>query len=270
MTLKFHKYQGAGNDFIIVDGRGKNLQPSVKAVAKLCDRHKGIGADGFIILEDDDQSDFRMRYFNADGRESTMCGNGARCIGLFAHHLGIGGIHKDFNGADGAHDMDIIYTDENGGVISLGMNDVGHIEAGEGWYFLNTGSPHYIEYVDNVDDIDVDRRGREIRWSDRFGDIGGVNVNFVQVTAEGSIRVRTFERGVEAETLACGTGATASVLATIKKTGFGVPTWDVEVLGGKLTVSAEDNGNGGFSDITLTGPAKKVFEGEIRLPECPE
>lgn len=261
--MKFHKYQGAGNDFIIIDGRGRDLQPPADMVAALCDRHKGIGADGFIILEDDENMDFHMRYFNADGRESMMFGNGARCMGLFAHHLGIGGIHKEFTGSLGAYFVDIIYTDDNGGMVSLGLADVTNVDTGDGYYFVNTGSYHYVEYVDNVDKVDVDRRGKSIRWDVRFKDIGGVNANFVQVIKDGHIRVRTFERGVEAETLACGTGATASVLATVKHTNSNTLSWTIDTYGGRLMVSIESDNKGGFHSITLTGPVKKVFEGEI-------
>lgn len=263
--LNFSKYQGAGNDFVLVDARREPFDPTRERVAALCDRHKGIGADGLMMLETDEGTQFRMRYFNADGGESTMCGNGGRCIALFAHHLGIGGLHKVFRGVDGRHTADLLSLDEDGagGVVALGMVDVQRVERLGDTYFLNTGSPHYVEFVDDLDGLDVKTLGARIRHDGRFAAGGGTNVNFVQWVADGHIRVRTFERGVEDETLACGTGATASVLASALHSGSGLSEFRVEVPGGNLSVRFKAREKGVFTDIVLTGPARRVFEGKI-------
>ena len=264
MKLEFAKYEGAGNDFVMVDGRGANgFEPTRAAVAELCDRRFGIGGDGLMILGDDRQADFRMRYFNADGGESTMCGNGGRCIALFAHHLGIGGKEKRFTAADGPHRAEIIRAEGTEGIVKLGMIDVGSITQRQGYYLLDTGSPHYVEFVEDVAAVDVRNRGAAIRNGEAFAAGGGTNVNFVQLLSDDQIRIRTFERGVEAETLACGTGATAAALATALHTGSRARKFRVRVEGGELEVAFESDGRGGFREITLRGPAKKVFTGTI-------
>ena len=262
MMQEFFKYHGAGNDFVVIDGRGGGFSPSRELVASMCRRHTGIGADGLMILENDPMgSDFLMRYFNSDGGESTMCGNGGRCIALFADHLGIGGKHKTFRGVDGLHAVDILWRDGEAAEVSLGMKDVSGVEHGEGYWLLDTGSPHYVVFTDDVDGVDVVAEGRRIRYSDRFVASGGVNVNFVEVAGVGHIRVRTYERGVEDETLACGTGATASAIAAALRTG-GVPDrFRVDVRGGNLKVQFETSGNEYFTNIFLEGPARRVFRG---------
>lgn len=263
--LIFSKYQGAGNDFVLVDARRELFEPLRERVAALCDRHRGIGADGLMMLEDDAQSLFRMRYFNADGGEATMCGNGGRCIALFAHHLGIGGLHKVFCGMDGLHTADLLSVDNegNGATVALGMIDVSQVERLGNSYFLNTGSPHYVEFVQGLDRLDVKTRGTQLRHDPRFAAEGGTNVNFVEWVSDGHIRVRTFERGVEDETLACGTGATASVLAAVLDRGSCLSQFRVDVPGGTLGVRFAAHHEDTFTGIVLTGPARKVFDGKI-------
>ena len=201
MRTEFTKYEGAGNDFILIDNRDGVFTPEAEAIARLCDRHFGIGADGVMTLARSAEIDCSMRYYNADGSEGEMCGNGARCFALFAEHLGIGGETKYFDAADGLHTARIRRSKGPAGEIELGMTAVREIRTGDGWWFLNTGVPHYVEFVDDLAATDVIGRGRIIRRDTaRFPQ--GTNVNFVQVTGDGTIRVRTYERGVENETLA--------------------------------------------------------------------
>ena len=203
MAFHFHKYQGTGNDFIIIDNREFIFPKNdTNLVAKLCDRKFGIGADGLLLLESHSQHDFNMVYYNSDGNLSSMCGNGGRCLVHFAQQLGVIGDHTTFQAVDGVHHASL-----QGDIISLGMNNVGRIEEFERYVFLNTGSPHHVEIVENLEDFDVFSEGRKIR-NDRYGK-KGANVNFVtQITAD-TFAVRTYERGVEAETLSCGTRVTA-------------------------------------------------------------
>lgn len=260
--IKFSKYHGAGNDFVIIDARDTGFRPTHDEVAAICHRRFGVGADGLMTLENDASgTEFYMRYWNADGGESTMCGNGGRCISLFAHHLGIGSYVKNFNSSDGLHSAKIIEADSYKGVVELGMIDVPVVESyDDGSFFAFTGSPHHVEFVDDVMEVDVIGRGREIRHSERFAAMGGTNVNFVQILDMGHIRVRTFERGVEDETLACGTGVTASAIVTSLHKQPVIKAFDIDVMGGKLAVSFEKNGDK-YEKIRLSGPAQKVFEG---------
>ena len=263
MGRKFSKYHGAGNDFVMIDGRTEPFDATPERVAALCRRRTGIGADGLMILESDPAEEVRMRYFNADGGEATMCGNGGRCIALFAHHLGIGGMRKRFIGVDGPHTAELLRVEGPEGEIRLGMIDVRRVEVHPEYLFLDTGSPHYVEFVESVRGVDVAGRGAAIRHSAAFAARGGTNVNFVEIVSDGHIRIRTFERGVEAETLACGTGATASAIAAAVRTGSPCRDYRVDVEGGTLRVAFEPDGKGGFTRIELTGPARKVFEGEF-------
>lgn len=262
MGQRFYKYQGAGNDFIMIDNRTQTFSPTTEYVATLCHRRTGIGADGLILLENDKQQLFRMRYFNSDGGEATMCGNGGRCIALFAHHLGIGGLLKTFNGVDGVHQAEILSADATQGEVRLQMIDVHDPEIHPDYLFLNTGSPHYVTFIPDVRAIDVFHEGTKIRRSAQFAPIGGTNVNFVEILSDGHIRIRTFERGVEDETLACGTGATASALATAIHTHSSCRNFRVDVEGGTLWVSFESSDLKNFDHIFLTGPARKVFFGK--------
>lgn len=264
MLIKFTKYEGAGNDFILLDNRKGTFDPSAQIIARLCDRHFGIGADGLMTLTRNAELDCSMRYFNADGSEGEMCGNGARCFALFAEHLGIGGSTKYFSAVDGLHTARLHRIDGQTGQIELGMIPVREIHSGAGWWFLNTGVPHYVEFVDDLDTVDVARRGRAIRYDTaRFP--AGTNVNFVQITGEGTLRVRTYERGVEAETLACGTGVTAAAIVANFALQHDTLRYHIHVPGGELEVAFHHtSGTENYTDIHLTGPARRVFEGGIR------
>ena len=263
MRTAFAKYEGAGNDFILIDNRDGGFTPGAERIARLCDRHFGIGADGLMTLARSAEIDCSMRYFNADGSEGEMCGNGARCFALFAQHLGIGGETKYFDAADGLHTARICRTKGVRGEIELGMIAVREIRAGGGWWFLNTGVPHYVEFVDDLQSVDVVGRGRAIRRDTvRFPQ--GTNVNFVQVTGDGAIRMRTYERGVENETLACGTGATAAAIVTNFVLQPGTAHYEISVPGGALAVRfSHEPGTQTYTDIRLTGPARRVFGGEF-------
>ncbi len=260
--MSFSKYQGAGNDFVLVDARTGDPGLTHEEVRLLCDRRFGIGADGLMTLERDPAgTDFYMRYYNSDGGESTMCGNGGRCIALFAAHLGIGGAVKRFNSSDGLHEAELLPD----GLIRLRMIDVKGVEplaSGRSW-FVFTGSPHYVEFTDDVSAVDVAGRGAEIRRRPEFAAMGGTNVNFVQVQGPGQIKVRTFERGVEAETLACGTGVTAAALVTHHILQPECRDFAVRAMGGELGVKFATIPDGGFAEVFLTGPAQRVFTGGI-------
>ena len=259
MTYTFHKYHGAGNDFVLTDGRG-GMNLTREQIRKLCHRHLGIGADGFMSLENDPEGQFYMRYFNADGEEATMCGNGGRCIALFAHHLGIGGGLKTFNSSDGLHTAEIFAAEGDCGRVRLQLADVEGYDIKPTYLFLDTGSPHYVEFVTNLDDFDVYGRGRQIRYSEPFGSQGGTNVNFVQIRPDGSLGIRTYERGVENETMACGTGATAAAMAANILLNPNKTEWTLHAPGGELRVSFEKSGSRGYTRVFLEGPAQKVFE----------
>ena len=208
MTLHFYKYQGTGNDFVMLDNRtGTFPKEDTTLVNKLCDRRFGIGADGLILLEKSDTVDFTMVYYNADGNESSMCGNGGRCLVAFAKQLKVIKHKATFTAIDGLHHATI-----KDGVVSLQMIDVTRIESYKSHTFLNTGSPHHIEFVANVDAIDIQKSGKEIRYGAPYYD-EGTNVNFVEVIDSSTLKVRTYERGVEDETLSCGTGVTAAAIA---------------------------------------------------------
>lgn len=258
-TYTFYKYQGAGNDFIIFDNRnGVFERDNVDLVRHLCDRRFGIGGDGLMLLQDREAYDFEMVYFNADGREGSMCGNGGRCIVAFAQDLGIIGAETDFLAADGVHHAHI---HQIVGWISLKMTDVAEIRMVGDAYLLDTGSPHYVLPVAGLGAYPVVEEGRRIRYSDAFAK-NGVNVNFVEPEGEGYY-VRTYERGVENETLACGTGATAVALAMAWRNGLeGVRETPIRVEGGNLTIRFNNEGNR-FTEIFLEGPAEFVYKGEI-------
>ena len=256
-TIDFVKYQGTGNDFIIIDDRNEQIQRNqTDLIQKCCDRKFGIGADGLILLRNHPDHDFEMVYFNADGRESSMCGNGGRCIVAFAKRLGIIREKAIFIAIDGLHEARI--TGEN---VELKMTDVREIEQGENFYCIHTGSPHYIKFVNNIKEIDIYSEGKNIRNSPRFK-AEGINVNFVEVTKNG-IEVATYERGVEDETLSCGTGVTAAALAHYLQNGYSVGfSIPIKTKGGNLEVRFQPKGEG-FTDVWLCGPAVAVFEGKI-------
>lgn len=254
---KFHKYQGTGNDFVMIDNRERTFpNGNTELVAKICDRRFGVGADGLILLENDNMSDFKMVYFNSDGNESTMCGNGGRCLVAFARALGVISNKTTFNAIDGMHHAKI-----SNGIVSLSMHDVGDIVEKRNCFFLNTGSPHHVQMVEAVAKLDVKKDGAKLRYG-LYGKKGS-NINFVQQTAENAFKVRTYERGVEDETLSCGTGVTAVALAM----HFSKKTLAEEVIiateGGELQVGFNAVENG-YENIELTGPAEFVYKGEIQ------
>lgn len=259
-NTKFFKYQGAGNDFVIIDNRVSVLNADDEAlIRQLCDRKFGIGADGLMLLEQEDGVDFTMRYFNADGREGTMCGNGGRCLVAFAHHLGLVSGTCRFRAVDGLHDAHILRPDW----VELKMNRVQEVWYAGDHYFLDTGSPHYVTFVKDLKAVDVASEGKRIRWSDEFQP-SGTNVNFVQQTPEG-LNIATYERGVEAETLSCGTGVTAAALCmAMEEDKMGKREVAILTKGGKLEVKFTRTAEG-FEDIWLCGPAKLVFEGFINI-----
>lgn len=254
--IEFSKYQGAGNDFILIDNRSKSfVGDKVDFAKKWCDRKFGIGSDGIIFIEAIEGLDFEMDFYNPDGSQS-FCGNGSRCAVSFAQSLGIIDQHCFFRAVDGDHEAKII-----GDVFHILMADVNEIDNLKGDYRLNTGSPHYIKVCGSVSNIDVVAKGREIRYNEEYSS-KGINVNFIEKIDSNGIRLRTYERGVENETLACGTGATAAALAFAAMEDLGKGTVDVKVEGGELKVSFEKQENA-FVNVWLIGPAVKVFKGTI-------
>ena len=258
MELRFYKYQGTGNDFIILNNlEGFYNKLNIEQIKALCHRRFGVGADGLMLLNKKEGYDFEMKYYNADGREASMCGNGGRCLVKFASDMGILRSEYKFLAIDGEHQASI----DIDGTVALKMNDVKGIEQMNGAFILNTGSPHYVLLRDDVFKLDVFKRGREIRYSPEF-EQEGINVNFVeQLELPYQIRVCTYERGVEDETLSCGTGVTAAALVcSHNENGFNHV--DVETKGGKLSVEY-DKLDDTYKNIWLIGPAQKVFEGTI-------
>lgn len=257
MLIHFYKYQGTGNDFIMIDNRKELLNPDdQELIEKLCNRRFGIGGDGLILLENHLNYDFRMVYFNSDGRQSSMCGNGGRCIVQFACDMRVIGDKTSFIAIDGEHDAFI-----KDGLVHLKMIDVNGMETNPDHYYLNTGSPHYVKFIESAKDFPVFKEGRSIRYNDRFAK-EGTNVNFVEKTGNDSIEVRTYERGVEDETYSCGTGVTAAAIAASEE-GIQIPV-KIRTLGGNLQVSFKRNGNT-YNDVYLSGPAVQVFKGEINV-----
>jgi diaminopimelate epimerase len=260
MTLPFFKYQGTGNDFIILDNReGKINFLTTEIVEQLCHRKYGIGADGLMLMNSHEQYDFEMIYYNADGNKSTMCGNGGRCMVKFASDLGIHKYTYTFLAVDGLHEAEI----ETNGVVKLHMNDVHKVVHEKGHFILNTGSPHFIKLAENVENVNVSKSGSEIRFSKQF-EQEGINVNFVESLDDDAIFVRTYERGVEDETLSCGTGVTAAALISAhNERGFN--RVEVKTLGGHLSVEFNKIDDQHFNEIWLCGPATLVYKGEITI-----
>lgn len=255
MHITFSKYQGTGNDFVIIDNRMGTIELSIEQIHFMCDRRFGIGADGLMLLNHSDNYDFEMKYYNADGAEGTMCGNGGRCLTRFAYDCGIIKKQYSFVASDGLHEASFA---ENKW-IHLKMIDVNSVQQYNTDFVLNTGSPHYIKRVQHIDQMNVFEAGRTIRYNDTFKE-KGINVNFVEALTE-KIKVRTYERGVEDETYSCGTGVTAASLIFAKQVGFNrVP---VETKGGQLAVEFNKINNQQFNNIWLCGPAEFVFNGEI-------
>jgi diaminopimelate epimerase len=268
LNIPFYKYQGTGNDFILVDDR-ELIFPNdqVKLVASLCDRRFGIGADGLILLQPHADQSFYMKYYNADGKESSMCGNGGRCIAAFAAQMGVAVETTKFMAIDGLHEAVIGPEENSSRFVKLKMVAVDTIQSRGGKTFvLNTGSPHYVQFIeDNLIEKDIVLDAKKIRYNEEFA-AQGINVNFVSIINEMSISVRTYERGVEDETLSCGTGVTAAALslAVLKKLPSGHYIISVKVMGGELKVSYDyDKEDQTFNNIWLQGPATFVFEGSI-------
>lgn len=263
-TISFSKYQGAGNDFIMIDDRRGDLEPQMTTewIARACDRHFGVGADGMILLQTGkDGADFFMRYYNSDGRTSTFCGNGGRCIVAYAGQLKVHAGSCRFLGTDGWHDGQVLAE----GTIALSMADVHHINTiDENTFILQTGSPHFVTFLQDINELDVRAAGREVRYGPAFAK-EGINVNFAQRIGPAEIAVRTYERGVEDETLACGTGVVATALAAAYASPDPQHSWLIHARGGDLQVEFQREGPQVFNQVKLIGPAVESFRGEIIL-----
>ncbi len=261
MKINFYKYHGTGNDFVMLDGRSKKFVfPTEKQINQLCHRQFGIGADGLIVIIKSKKADFEMLYFNADGKPGSMCGNGGRCTISFAKELGLIKNKTQFLAYDGAHEGTI----DQKGIVSLKMNDVKGIKAKAQDFELNTGSPHYIIFRHKIDTLDVFTEGQKIRYNKVYTK-KGINVNFVEIK-KNELFVRTYERGVENETLSCGTGVTAAAIAFAnlekKKKLYAI---SIQTPGGKLKVNFKTKDHNYFTDIQLTGPATLVYQGQINI-----
>lgn len=260
MELLFYKYQGTGNDFILFDNRYGQINLTSEQIHTLCDRRFGIGADGLMLLELEPGLDFKMVYFNSDGNQSSMCGNGGRCIVAFAKHLKIIDDKTRFLAVDGIHEAVI----EADGRVSLKMQDVKEMEVGNDYFYLNTGSPHYVKQVESVEQYEVFNEGKKVRNNERFFE-EGTNVNFIE-KIDNHLFVRTFERGVEAETFSCGTGVTAAALvAGYKGISNSKNNCIIKTLGGILEVTFEKVLDYNFYNIWLKGPAEMVFSGKVEI-----
>ncbi len=264
MKIHFYKYQATGNDFVLIDNQSGLYHFTTEQIKTICDRRFGVGADGLMLIEKHPTLDFNLVYYNSDGSQS-LCGNGSRAAVKMAAHLGLVKDKTTFNAYDGEHQAELLPT----GIVRLKMNPVNEVKKTNDHLFLNTGSPHYIRFVKNATDFPVVEEGRKIRYSEEFKP-GGTNANFVEALTNNTIFVRTYERGVEDETLSCGTGVTAAALAA-SSIGYHSPV-HVKVKGGELSVefktlpAGQAGGQAGtFTEIFLIGPAKMVFEGDLEL-----
>lgn len=260
MQIEFYKYQGTGNDFVMIDNRS-NFFPkdNIQLIAHLCDRRFGIGGDGLILLENDTETDFKMVYYNSDGNQSSMCGNGGRCLVAFAKKLNVIQDNTTFIATDGVHHASV---DANG-IVSLQMIDVPEVKITPDYVFMNTGSPHHIQLVEDLEHYNVKENGASIRYGELYGKQGS-NINFVKKIDETTFSLRTYERGVEDETLACGTGATAVAIAMNVLGETKANSIELNVEGGKLVVSFDEK-DGKFTNVFLKGPAEFVFKGTIEI-----
>ncbi|TDD94314.1 diaminopimelate epimerase [Flavobacterium cellulosilyticum] len=260
MLIEFYKYQGTGNDFVMIDNR-MDIFPKedVELIAHLCDRRFGIGGDGLILLENDYDTDFKMVYYNSDGNQSSMCGNGGRCLVAFAKELNVIIDGCTFIATDGVHQATIA----NDGIVSLQMIDVTSIKIESDYTFMNTGSPHHVQLVDDLEHYNIKENGAALRYGPLYGKEGS-NVNFVKKINEDTFSLRTYERGVEDETLACGTGATAVAIAMNATGQTDASSIKLNVEGGKLAVSFDKVDNT-YTNVFLIGPAEFVFKGEIDI-----
>ena len=260
MQIEFYKYQGTGNDFVMIDNRsGFFPKENVPLVARLCDRRFGIGSDGLILLENDSDTDFKMVYYNSDGNQGSMCGNGGRCLVAFAKYLKVINDNCTFIATDGLHHASIA----NGGIVSLQMIDVANVKKEKDYTFMNTGSPHHVQLVEDLEHYNVKENGAALRYSSLYGKEGS-NINFVKKISEDTFSLRTYERGVEDKTLACGTGATAVAIAMNATGQTNASSINLNVEGGKLAVSFDKIGDQ-FTNVFLIGPAEFVFKGQIEI-----
>jgi diaminopimelate epimerase len=271
MNLHFYKYQGTGNDFVLIDNREQHFKSEPKTIARLCDRRFGVGGDGLMLLENEAGFDFKMVYFNADGRESSMCGNGGRCLTAFAKFLKIepknGNIYH-FLAIDGAHEA-LVQPD---GMVELKMQDVKNVTMDGMDYVLNTGSPHFVRMAYDANKVNVVTEGQKVRYHETYKR-EGINVNFVSRIDKNTIKVTTYERGVEDETLSCGTGVTAAAIAAYLQQKLAAKQWldygnitdpqqtFIQTKGGNLQVRFQMEANGSFTEVWLCGAAEQVFEG---------
>ncbi|MBP6182507.1 diaminopimelate epimerase [Flavobacterium sp.] len=260
MQIEFYKYQGTGNDFVMIDNRQEIFpKDNIQLIARLCDRRFGIGADGLILLENDPETDFKMVYYNSDGNQSSMCGNGGRCLVAFAKKLNVIDDNTTFIATDGLHHASVA----DNGIVSLQMIDVEDVKITPEYVFMNTGSPHHIQLVEDLEHYNVKEKGASIRYGELYGKQGS-NINFVKKIDETTFSLRTYERGVEDETLACGTGATAVAIAMNALGETKANSIDLNVEGGKLVVSFDEK-DGHFTNVFLKGPAEFVFKGTIEI-----
>jgi diaminopimelate epimerase len=257
MRIHFYKYQATGNDFVMIDNRSGEYSFSTEQIKKICDRKFGVGADGVMLIEKHPSLDFNLVYYNSDGSQS-LCGNGSRAAMHFASFLGVVNGRASFHAYDGRHDAELLPSE----IVRLKMNDTDDVTALGNDFEINTGSPHLIKFVENVKEFPVFEKGHKIRYSDLYKE-KGINVNFVELLPNNTIFVRTYERGVENETLSCGTGVTAAAIAASQK-GYTSPV-SVKALGGDLSVEFKIGQPGTFQDIFLVGPAKMVFQGDLEL-----
>lgn len=262
MKIKFYKYQATGNDFIIIDNRNQDINLTEENIRFLCHRHFGIGSDGLILLENDDKTDFSMQFFNPDGSGGMMCGNGGRSIVKFAADKGVISDSCSFIAPDGLH-----FATINNDIISLKMVNPTLLQRFEDGYYINTGTSHFVVFEEDLNKINIIEKGRSIRYDERFSHYNGCNVNFVEEISLNNIRIRTYERGVEDETLACGTGICAAALTYSIEKGLknANHTINISAQGGNLQVEFDKKENNTFDNVHLIGEAKKVFEGEIEI-----
>ncbi|MFV8342362.1 diaminopimelate epimerase [Flavobacterium sp. XS2P39] len=260
MQIEFYKYQGTGNDFVMIDNRQEIFpKDNIQLIAHLCDRRFGIGADGLILLENDSETDFKMVYYNSDGNQSSMCGNGGRCLVAFAKKVNVIQNSTTFIATDGLHHATIA----DNGIVSLQMIDVTDVKITPNHVFLNTGSPHHVQLVEDLEHYNVKENGAAIRYGELYGKQGS-NINFVKQVDATTFSLRTYERGVEDETLSCGTGATAAAIAMNALGKTKSNSIDLNVEGGKLVVSF-DKDEDKFTNVFLKGPAEFVFKGTIEI-----
>lgn len=255
-SIKFSKFHGAGNDFIMINAIEEKILLEEELIYNMCDRRTGIGADGLILLLPSDNYDFKMKYYNCDGKESTFCGNGGRCIAAFAHHQGIIKSQTTYEAVDGIHTAKVSQISVNNFHVELSMRDILSYKLDDSSLVIDTGSPHYVKKVNNLNDFDVNIEGAKIRYDKNISQ-DGVNVDFL-ANDNGEIHIRTYERGVENETLACGTGVTASAIAA--SLWFGGNDIDIYTQIAKLNVRF-DKENNQFKNVILSGPATHVFDG---------